>query len=112
MKGLWLAIALISGFAFMTALAFANPATLPKHPGYPDETGKATTATGEAAELKAAEDAPKTLKNQLKAAETSQDRTGNVFTDDPRVRKHPGYPERGVTEDMLKEATKVNANPK
>ena len=106
---LW-GFALVLGFVFLTSSAFANPALLKKHDGYPDESKKATTAVGEAASLKSAEEAPKVLKEQLQSDE--RDRAGNVFTDDPRQRKHPGYPDRGVTENMIKEGSKVNANPK
>lgn len=111
MKRSLLAIALVSGFMFLAVSAFANPALLKKqHEGYPNQ-GKGTTASGEAAELKSAEDAPKVLKGQSDAAGTSADRAGNVSTDDPRQRKHPGYPDHGVSENIIKEATKVNANP-
>jgi len=110
MKRSLLAIAVISGFMFLASSAFANPALLKKeHEGYPNQ-GKGTTATGAAAELKSVQDAPKTLKEQLKA--TDKDRAGNVMTDDPRQRKHPGYPEHGVAESHIKNATKVNAEPK
>ena len=112
MKRSLLTIAVIAGFMFLASSAFANPALLKKkHDGYPNE-GQGTTATGAAAELKSAEDAPKTLKSQNAAAGTSADRAGNVATDDPRQRKHPGYPEHGVTEGHIKDATKVNAAPK
>lgn len=112
MKRSLLAIALVSGFMFMVTSAFANPALLKKqHDGYPNQ-GKGTTATGEAAELKSAEDAPKVLKGQNEAAGTSADRAGNVMGDDPRQRTHPGYPKAGVSESHIKDATKVNANPK
>jgi hypothetical protein len=112
MKRSLLAIAVISGFMFLASSAFANPALLKKkHEGYPNQ-GQGTTATGEGAALKSAEDAPKTLGGQLKEAGTSSDRAGNVATDDPRQRKHPGYPEAGVTEGHIKNATKVNASPK
>lgn len=112
MKRSLLAIALVSGFVFMVSSAFANPALLKqKHEGYPNE-GHGSTATGAAAEQKSAEDAPKVLKGQSDAAGTSADRAGNVMTDDPRQRKHPGYPEHGVTENMIKNATKANADPK
>ncbi|TAL09269.1 MAG: hypothetical protein EPO02_10620 [Nitrospirae bacterium] len=112
MKRSLLAIALVSGFMFIAASAFANPALLKKHDGYPDETKKATTATGEAAVLKSTEGAPKVLKGQNDAAGTSADRAGNVITDDPRQRQHPGYPNAGVVEGHIKNATKVNADPK
>jgi hypothetical protein len=105
-------IALVSGFIFMASSAFANPALLKKHDGYPDETGKATTATGGAALEKSMSSGPKGLPDQLKEAGTTQDRTGNTFTDDPRQRKHPGYPDAGVVENHVKGATKVNADPK
>lgn len=111
MKRTLLAIALVSGVLFLASSVFANPALLKKkHEGYPNE-GSGTTAVGEAAKLKSAEEAPKALKGQLSEAGTSADRAGNVITDDPRQRKHPGYPENGVTENHVKNATKVNANP-
>jgi len=111
MKRAMFVFALVSGFLFMSAAAFANPALLKKHDGYPDETKKATTSVGDAAGLKGAEDAPKVLKEQLKSADYG-DRAGNAFSDDPRQRKHPGYPEGGVTESHIKNANKVNAAPK
>lgn len=112
MKRSLLAIALVSGFVFMVSSAFANPALLKKkHEGYPNE-GQGSTATGVAAEEKSADVAPKVLKEQSAAAGTSADRAGNVMTDDPRQRKHPGYPEHGVSEGHIKNATKVNAEPK
>ena len=111
MRRTLLGIALVSGFMFMASSAFANPALLKKHDGYPDETGKATTSTGEAAALKAAENAPKALKGQVKAAEEDT-RAGLANTGDPRETTHPGYPDRGVKENMIKDATKVIAAPK
>jgi len=111
MKRSLLAIALVSGFMFIAVSAFANPSLLKKHEGYPN-AGQGTTATGAAAELKAAESAPKVLQGQNDAAGTSADRAGNVMTDDPRQRTHPGYPKAGVVENHIKDATKANANPK
>jgi hypothetical protein len=111
MRHALLGIAMVTGFLFMASSAFANPALMKKHEGYPDETGKATTATGEAASLKAAEDAPKANKDQVKEAEENT-RAGLANTGDPRETTHPGYPERGVKENMIKDATKVNAAPK
>jgi hypothetical protein len=102
---------MVTGFLFMASSAFANPALMKKHEGYPDESGKATTSTGEAASLKAAGDAPKVLKDQLKSAEENT-RSGLANTGDPRDPTHPGYPDKGVKENMIKDATKVNANPK
>ena len=111
MKRSLLAIALVSGFMFIAVSAFANPSLLKKHDGYPTD-GKGTTATGEAAEMKSAEDAPKVLQGQNDAAGTSADRAGNVMGDDPRERTHPGYPNAGVVENHIKGATKANADPK
>lgn len=112
MKRSLFAITLVSGFMFMASSAFANPALLKKqHDGYPNQ-GKGTTGSGESAEMKSAAAAPKVLKGQNAAAGTSADRAGNVMTDDPRQRTHPGYPDHGVSENMIKSATKVNADPK
>src|SRR3989442_10983563 len=69
MKRSLLMIALVTGFIYMSSAVFANPALLKKrHEGYPNPDG-GTTATGEKAALKSAEDAPKTLKEQNKSAE-------------------------------------------
>jgi hypothetical protein len=116
MKEILFALVLILGFAFLTSSAFANPAMMKKHPGYPDETLKATTATGESALTKSAEDAPKDLKNQLREA------TGGVADQSQLKRREdsrlpdvvgPGHvTTKGVTENQIKDATKVNANPK
>jgi hypothetical protein len=110
MKATSILVAVVSSLAFAAASAFANPALMPKkHEGYPNQ-GKGTTATGETAlENSLDTGAPKTLKKQLQAED--KDRAGNVMTDDPRHPKHPGYPDHGVTENMIKEGTKVQANP-
>jgi hypothetical protein len=111
MKRSLLAFAVISGFMFLASSVFANPALLKKkHEGYPNQ-GQGTTATGEAALEKSFDTAPKMMKDKLKASEEDT-RAGNVMTDDPRQRKHPGYPEAGVSEGHIKNATKVNAEPK
>ncbi len=111
MKAMLTLAAMVVFLAFTATAASANPAMMKKHEGYPSDDGKSTTATGETAALKAAEDAPKALKGQSDAAGTSADREGNVMTDDPRQRKHPGYPDKGVTEGHIKDATKASPNP-
>jgi len=111
MKRSLFAIALVSGVLFMASSAFANPALLKSHDGYPNE-GKGTTATGDAAlEQSLGKATPKTMPDEVKAAEEDT-RAGNVITDDPRQRTHPGYPDHGVSENHIKNATKVNAEPK
>ena len=113
MKRSLIAIAVVSGFLFMVSSAFANPALLKKHDGYPTD-GKGTTAVGEAASLKAAEDAPKTLKQQNMEATGGQNDT--LVRGEARSLPTPTGPghvtSKGVTENQIKEATKVNANPK
>jgi hypothetical protein len=112
MKRSLLAIALVSGFMFVVTSAFANPALLKKHDGYPNE-GKGTTAVGEAASLKGAEDAPKTLKQQNMEATGGQADT--LKRGEARALPNPtgpGYVQGGVTNNHIKEATKVNASPK
>ena len=112
MKRSLLAIALVSGFMFMVSSAFANPALLKKHEGYPNE-GQGSTAVGAAANLKGAEDAPKELKNQNRDASGGQDDT--LKRGEARslpTPTGPGYVGKGVTEDHIKDATKVNAAPK
>lgn len=113
MKRSLIAIAVVSGFLFMVSSAFANPALLKKkHEGYPND-GQGTTAVGAAAEMKASEDAPKTLKEQNMSASGGQDDT--LKRGEARALPSPtgpGYVGKGVSENHIKGATKVNANPK
>ena len=112
MKRSLLAIALVAGFMFMASSAFANPALLKKHDGYPTD-GKGTTAVGEAASLKGAADAPKTLKEQNLSSSGGQADT--LKRGDARalpIPTGPGYVQGGVTNNHIKEATKASANPK
>jgi len=116
MKRSLLMIALVTGVIFMSSAAFANPAQLKKrHEGYPNPDG-GTTATGEKAALKSAEDAPKTLKEQNKSAEgdiRDQDQIKHSESSRlPEVVAPHHVTSKGVTENQIKEATKVNANPK
>ena len=116
MKRSLLAIALVSGFMFIAVSAFANPALLKKkHEGYPNE-GQGTTAVGENAKLKSAEDAPKELKNQLRDATGGvQNESQLKGSEDSRLPAvvGPGHvTTKGVTENQIKNATKVNAEPK
>jgi hypothetical protein len=116
MKLSLLALALGLGFVFMASSSFANPAMMKKHPGYPDETGKTTTDTGTTALTKSAEDAPKDLKNQLRDATGGVPDQGQLkHREDSRLPDvvGPGHvTTKGVTENYIKEGTKVNANPK
>ncbi len=112
MKAMYTLAAVVAFLAFTATAAFANPAMMKKHEGYPDETKKATTATGEAANLKAAEDAPKTLKQQNMSSSGGQDDT--LKRGDARALPTPmgpGYVGKGVTEGHIKDATKASPNP-
>src|SRR5437667_6661927 len=116
MKHALLVIALATGFIFMAASVFANPALLKKrHEGYPNPDG-GTTATGETAAEKSAADAPKALKEQIKSAEgdiRDQDQIKHSESSRlPEVVAPHHVTSKGVTENQIKEATKVNANPK
>ncbi len=111
MRHALLGLTLVTGFLFMASSAFANPALMKKHEGYPDESGKATTATGEKAAAKAAEDAPKVLKDQLRSAHEPDHLKRGGDSRLPKV-TDPGYVGKGVTESHIKDATKVNASPK
>ena len=112
MKAMYTLAAVVVFLAFTAAIVFANPAMMKKRfEGYPNE-GTGTTATGEAASLKAAEDAPKILKQQNLSASGGQDDT--LKRSDARSLPNPtgpGYVGKGVTDDHIKDATKVNANP-
>ncbi len=116
MKRSLLAIALVTGFIFMASSVFANPALLKKrHEGYPNPDG-GTTATGASAAEKSAADAPKDLTQQ------NRDSLGGVADENqlkksqdsrlPAVVGPSHVTTKGVTENQIKEATKVNANPK
>lgn len=116
MKALFTLAAVVVFLAFTATAASANPAMMKKHEGYPDETGKATTATGAAASLKGAEDAPKELKQQNQdAVGGMSDRDQLKHSEDSRLPavvapRHVGS--QGVSEGHIKGATKVNAEPK
>lgn len=112
MKAMYTLAAVVAFLAFTATAASANPAMMKKHEGYPSDDGKGTTAVGEAAALKAAEDAPKTLKEQNMSATGGQD--DSLKRGEARELPKPagpGYVGKGVTEDHIKDATKVNANP-
>ncbi len=112
MKAMYALAAVVVFLAFTAAAAFANPALMKKRfEGYPNEGG-GTTATGEAAALKAAEDAPKTLKEQNMSSSGGQDDT--LKRGDARSLPSPtgpGYVGKGVTEGHIKDATKASPNP-
>ena len=111
MKTMYTLAAVVVFLAFTATAAFANPAMMKKHEGYPGDDGKGTTATGDAASLRGAEDAPKELKNQLRSAgegDRQLKRGGDSRL--PAV-TDPGYVGKGVTESHIKDATKVQANP-
>ena len=68
MKAMFALAAVAAVLVFTATAASANPAMMKKHEGYPSDDGKGTTATGESAKMKAAEDAPKELKSQVRDA--------------------------------------------
>jgi hypothetical protein len=116
MKRSLLAIALMTGCIFMASSVFANPALLKKrHDGYPNPDG-GTTATGSAAAQKSAAEAPQELDKQ------NRDAMGGVANESQLKRSQdsrlpavvgPGHvTTKGVTENQIKDATKVNANPR
>jgi hypothetical protein len=113
MKTLYTVMAAVASLAFTVTIVLANPAMMKKHEGYPSDDGKGTTATGAAALEKAAADAPKELKEQTTSATGGQ--TDSLKRGEARslpTPTGPGYVGKGVTEDHIKDATKVNAEPK
>ena len=112
MKAMHTLAAVVVFLAFTATAASANPAMMKKHPGYPSDDGKSTTATGDAASLKGAEDAPVALKEQLKSAETPGLNEQLKHSGDSRLPavQGSGYVHKGVTENMIPEATKTQAN--
>ncbi len=117
MKRSLFAIALMTGFIFTASSVFANPAMLKKrHEGYPNPDG-GTTAVGDKAALKSAEDAPKELTKQNREAIGGvADETQLKHTGDSRLPAvtGPGHVagSQGVSDAHIKNATKVNAEPK
>jgi hypothetical protein len=116
MKRALLTTALVTGIIFMASSVYANPALLKKrHDGYPNPDG-GTTATGASASQKAAAEAPKELEKQNREAIGGVANEGQLKrTQDSRLPAvvGPGHvTTKGVTENQIKEATKVNANPK
>jgi hypothetical protein len=111
MKAIYYVVAVVASLAFTATVGLANPAMMKKKfEGYPNEGG-GTTATGAAAAEKAALDAPKELKDQLRSAgEGDHQLKRGVDSRLPAV-VDPGYVGKGVTESHIKDATRVNANP-
>src|SRR5260370_41324773 len=116
LKRALLAIARVTGFIFMASSAYANADLMKKrHEGYPNPDG-GTTATGTSAAEKSAADAPKELEKQNRDAIGGVgDETQLKHSQDSRLPAvvGPGHvTTKGVTENQIKDATKVNANPK
>ena len=112
MKTIYYLVAVVVSLAFAATAALANPAMMKKHEGYPSDDGKGTTATGTAAAEKAAADAPKELKDQLRSAGEGDHQLKRGSDSRLPTVVDPGYVGKGVTEDHIKDATKVNAAPK
>ncbi len=106
------------GVAFSVSLAFANPALLPKHPGYPggqavspvtgqpltSDTGQ-TNMGGEKALLESSRFGSQSAMQELKP-ETGRDAIINE-QGAGRVPRHPGYYDYKI-EPPVSSATKVN----
>ena len=96
------------GVVLSLSLAFANPALLPKHPGYPasgnaNDIGQ-TNAGGEKAELQAAETGGRHTMQQLHP-ETGRDAIINE-QGAGRLPRHPGYYDYKI-EPPVKEGTRM-----
>ena len=112
MKAMLTLAAVVVFLAFTATAASANPAMMKKHEGYPSDDGKGTTTTGEAASLKGAEDAPKTLKEQNMSSSGGQaDTLKRGEARSLPTPTGPGYVGKGVTEGHIKDATKASPNP-
>jgi len=112
MKAMLYTVALVASLA-VTTLAHANPALMKKdRPGYPSEGTKATDLYGSSALEGSVANEPKdgAFADQNKAIrERDNLRRGEtrlpVVTD-------PGYVSKGVMEDHIKDATKIQAEPR
>lgn len=97
------------GMVLSLSLAFANPALLPKHPGYPasgnaNDQGQ-TNAGGENARVTSAETYGKHTQQELRP-ETGRDAIINE-NGAGRLPKHPGYYDYKI-EPPVKEATRMS----
>ncbi|MGH7233305.1 MAG: hypothetical protein ACREJU_18380 [Nitrospiraceae bacterium] len=108
------------GVIFSLSLAFANPAMLPKHPGYPGGEGKSpvtgqplandsgqTNLGGEKAML---ESASRNSTHTMQELKPEDGRSAIINTDGAgRVPKHPGYYDYKI-EPPVNSATKIGAD--
>ena len=105
MKGIGILFATVGASALAVSLAFANPAMLPKHPGYPAK-GK-SPATGQST----ANDAGQGNIVNLSEAASSLDKASMNNTNDPnrmRIKKSVGAGRLPEVEGPL---NKVKINP-
>ena len=108
------------GVAFSLSVAFANPALLPKHPGYPGGEAKSpvtgqslandsgqTNMGGEKARL---ESAARNSTHTMQELKPEDGRSAIVNTEGAgRVPKHPGYYDYKI-EPPVSSATKIGAD--
>lgn len=111
MKTLYTVMAAVASLAFTVTIVLANPALMKKKfEGYPNEGG-GTTATGAAAAEKAAADAPKELRDQLRSAGEGDHQLKRGGDSRLPTVIDSGYVGKGVTEGHIKDATKASPNP-
>jgi hypothetical protein len=101
-------IALLIGVGMTVSIAWANPALLPKHPGYPasgnaNDQGQ-TNAGGNNATLQSAETYGRHTQQELRP-ETGRDAIINE-NGAGRLPRHPGYYDYKI-EPPVKEATRM-----
>ena len=113
MKAIAYLAAVVASLILSSALVHANPAMMKKdRPGYPSEGTKATNLYGDAALEAAAANEPKDVFKESLTPIKEPDQLKRESETRLPVVKDPGYVHQGVSESHIKDATKVNAEPK
>ena len=105
MKGIRILLIALAGTAFMASMAFANPAMLPKHPGYPAK-GK-SPATGQST----ANDQGQGNTNAVEQAAASANAASVNTVSDPNRARITGGNGAGQLPSVEGPLNKVKINP-
>ncbi len=108
MKGIRLILIAFAGTAFMATVAFANPATLPDHPGYPAK-GK-SPATGQSTANDPGQPSAGGANASILAASTADHAAMNM-TSDPNRMRIKASKGAGQLPDVEGALNRVNVNP-
>ncbi len=107
MKGIRLLLIVFAGTAFMATVAFANPATLPDHPGYP---AKGTSPDGQSTANDPGQPSAGGASASILAA-SSADAAAMKRTSDPNNMRKVKSTGAGQLPDIEGALNRVNVNP-